>query len=217
MLAGCAGPLSTLEPAGPAAASIATLWWVMLAGSAIIFAIMLALGIWVYAAPQSAGRPAPRLWLVQGGLVFPSAVILVLLVFALLMGERLIPRPLGEPPLRVGAHAMQWHWEFHYPEAEGVAATPDRLHIPAGRPVDVVVTSADVIHSFWVPRLAGKIDAIPGHETVLRIEADRPGVYRGVCAEFCGDGHTEMTFTVEAHAEDDYEAALSGAGEGAAP
>jgi len=85
----------------------------------------------------------------------------------------------------------------------------DVLHIPAGQPVDVLVTSSDVIHSFWSPRLAGKIDAVPGHENVVRLTADRPGTYRGVCAEFCGVGHTDMHFSVVAHPPEEYAQALA--------
>jgi heme/copper-type cytochrome/quinol oxidase subunit 2 len=73
------------------------------------------------------------------------------------------------------------------------------LHIPAGRPADLVITSTDVIHSFWIPRLAGKMDAIPGHTNRLRIVADAPGTYRGECAEYCGVGHKNHGFTVVAH------------------
>ncbi len=155
----------------------------------------------------------PRTWIVQGGLVFPGVVVGALVVAALVIGERLIAKPLEDQPLRVAAEGRMWAWSFTYPDAgSGETAV---LHIPAGRPVDVVLTSADVIHSFWVPRLAGKIDAIPGHENVIRIEADRAGVYRGICAEFCGSGHTVMSFEVEAHEEADYEAALGAAlGEG---
>lgn len=209
---GCAGPLSALDPAGPSAASIAQLWWAMFWGSVVIFLLMMVLGAWTLLRPASAGRVSVRTWIVYGGLAMPSGVILVLLVYALLMGERLIAKPLDEAPLRVHAHARMWLWEFSYPEAEGATTTVDVLHIPAGRPVDIVVTSADVIHGFWIPRLGGKIDAIPGHENVIRLTADRPGVYRGVCAEFCGQGHTQMRFMVEAHEDDDYTAALSADG-----
>jgi cytochrome c oxidase subunit 2 len=74
--------------------------------------------------------------------------------------------------------------------------------------VDVHIRSEDVIHSFWVPRLAGKMDAIPGHVNVLRIQVDQPGVYRGVCAEFCGLEHATMSFEVRAHPGGDYANAL---------
>ncbi len=89
--------------------------------------------------------------------------------------------------------------------------TVDVLHIPAGLPVDVRITSVDVVHSFWVPRLAGKLDAIPGHVNVLRIEAQAPGTYAGQSAEFSGTGYREHTFTVEAHGPAAWNAFLQGA------
>lgn len=176
-------------------------------GATAIFAITMALFALAMWRRSALPRLEARTWIVQGGLVFPSLVVGALVVAALLVGERLIAKPLEDAPLRVSAEGRMWAWSFAYPEAAD-GSTPV-LHIPAGRPVDVVLTSRDVIHSFWVPRLAGKIDAIPGHANVIRIEADRPGVYRGVCAEFCGRGHTVMNFEVEAHAEADYEAALA--------
>ena len=93
----------------------------------------------------------------------------------------------------------QWAWTFRYPE-QGGAETTAVLHLPAGTPVDIVVTSDDVIHAFWVPRLAGKIDAMPGHVNLLRIQADTPGRYEGLCNEFCGLDHAEMRFDVIVHA-----------------
>ena len=80
--------------------------------------------------------------------------------------------------------------------------TDDTLYIPAGRPVDVIVTAEDVIHAFWVPQLAGKVDAIPGRRNLLRIEADRPGTHEGLCAEFCGLGHAAMRFELVAYDAD---------------
>lgn len=99
--------------------------------------------------------------------------------------------------MRIEGHAQRWNWSFSHPEGDQVFE--DILHIPAGEPVDIAVTSEDVIHSFWVPRLGGKIDAIPGHTNVIRIEADEPGTYWGICAEYCGEGHDGMRFQVEAH------------------
>lgn len=214
ILAGCSGPLSTLDPSGPSAAAIATLWWIMFWGAtAIFFAVMalFSLAIW---RTRSLPTLKARTWIVQGGLVFPGVVVGALLIAALVLGERIIAKPLQTAPLQVAAEGRMWAWVFSYPQGgEGETGV---LHIPAGQPVDVLLTSRDVIHSFWVPRLAGKIDAIPGHQNVIRIQADRPGVYRGLCAEFCGTGHTVMDFRVEAHAPEEYEAALAAAlsGEG---
>ena len=116
--------------------------------------------------------------------------------------------------LRIEATGEQWRWIFRHPDA-GVE-TQDVLHMPAGRPVEIALTSRDVIHSFWVPRLAGKLDAIPGRTTVLRFVADAPGTYEGVCAEFCGLDHAHMRFNVVVHAPQDYAAALAQAAKGLA-
>ncbi len=175
----------------------------MLAGAT---AIALGMGALLAAAwagwPRLAAAPPDRLTL-WGGLVFPLVVLIALVAAALALGERLRP---GGAALRVEAEARQWDWRFAYP-AEGLASA-GTLHIPAGRDVDVAVTSADVIHSFWVPRLAGKIDAIPGHVTLVRIHAPEPGRYEGVCAEFCGLGHAAMPFAVLAHPPEAYAARL---------
>jgi cytochrome c oxidase subunit 2 len=198
-LGGCDGPFSTLEPAGPAAAAIAELWWVMLAGAAALFVLVMALLIAAFLRPE-AGRNAPeRIWLVGGGLVLPAIVLLPLTLYGLIRGEQLVPVGRGGI-VEANALARQWEWIFTYTRPDG---TPVRsvgvLHIPAGQPVRLAISSADVIHSFWIPRLAGKMDAIPGHLNVLQFVADNPGLYRGRCAEFCGLAHTEMQVTVQAH------------------
>lgn len=137
------------------------------------------------------------LWLWTLGLAFPLVTLAALTVYGLQISERLLPRE--DPDLvTVTAEARQWAWTFGYPDAPGLA-TDGVLHIPAGRPVDVRITSRDVVHSFWVPRLAGKLDALPGHVNVLRIEAPSPGIYAGQTAEFNGAGYREHVFTVQAH------------------
>jgi cytochrome c oxidase subunit II len=205
---GCAGPLSALDPAGPAADAIAMLWWIMLAGSAVLFLGVVGLFGLALLRPAWLAGISARNWIIHGGVTMSSIVIVLLLIAAFTLGERLIARPLDNAPLTVQANGRMWVWEFSYPDAPGEGMTTDVLHIPAGEVVDVVVTSSDVIHSFWSPRLGGKIDAIPGHENVVRLTADRPGTYRGVCAEFCGIGHAGMDFVVIAHPPEDYEEAL---------
>lgn len=205
MSAGCSGPLSTLDPAGPAAATIAGLWWAMLVGATALLGLVMALLLWTFLRPGAGRRTSANLWLAGGGLVLPALVLTPLLVGGLWAGERLLAHPGTVGVLRIELTARQWQWDFVYPDAvDGPAASTNVLHIPAGRTVDVHVTSADVIHSFWVPRLAGKIDAIPGHVNVVRLSADQAGVFRGVCAEFCGTAHAHMAFTVEAHPQDEY-------------
>jgi cytochrome c oxidase subunit 2 len=205
-LAGCAGPLSTLDPSGPAAGAIATLWWVMLAGAAVLFALVMVLFALSFLRPGWGASVPPQRWIVLGGLALPAVVLVPLVAYGLMAGERLLPLP-GVTP-RIEVHAERWGWTFRYPDYGG-KTTAGLMHLPAGAPVDIVVTSRDVIHSFWIPRLAGKIDVIPGRTNVLRIQADTPGRYEGVCAEFCGVGHAGMRFEVVVHPARDFPAALA--------
>ena len=207
LLSGCGGPLSTLDPSGPAAASIATLWWVMLAGAAALFAFVMVIFAMVYRRPGWGSGVSPARWIVLGGLVLPAFVLVPLVAYALIAGERLLPLP-GSAPPRIEAEGRQWFWTFRYPDHGGVE-TRNVMLLPAGVPVDIVVTSRDVIHAFWIPRLAGKIDAIPGHPNVLRIKADAPGRFDALCNEFCGFGHAGMRFTVIVYRPEDFSAAFA--------
>lgn len=208
LLAGCGGEVSTLDPSGPAADSIATLWSVMLIGATIITLLvmaLLALGLRQRAATRWV---SPGLWLGGAGVGLVSLVLMALLAYAFIIGESL--RPLAGPGVvTLRATAEQWQWRFAYGPIR--ADTHDVLVIPAGRAVMVEVTATDVIHGFWVPRLAGKIDAIPGHVNRLRLQAAAPGRYRGLCAEFCGIGHRGHNFSVLALEPAAWEAFLAGA------
>jgi len=204
LVAGCGGPLSSLQPAGPVAGSIATLTWVMTLGSLVLTAFMVALFLWVVWRPRAAARLSARGWVIWGGLVLPGLVLPPLVVASVVVGERILPQ---EEVPRIEAHARQWYWTFRYPD-HGGGATRDVLHLPAGQAVDIHITAHDVIHSFWVPRLAGKLDAVPGHVNVLRLQADAPGVLEGQCAEFCGLAHARMRFEVRVHLPADFAAAL---------
>jgi cytochrome c oxidase subunit II len=206
-LGGCAGPASALDPAGPVAASIAQLWWVMLAGSTLLFALVLGLFGLTMLRPGFGARVSPRGWIVSGGLLMPIPVLTLLTYYALFQGERLLPSDEdGIAPVRIEARARQWEWEFRYLDEDGVPSTLNVLHIPVDLPIDIITASEDVIHSFWVPRLGGKVDATPGHAARVRLFADRAGVFGGVCAEYCGRGHSHMRFRVEAHEPDDFRA-----------
>lgn len=209
-VAGCEGGLSTVDPAGPAAEHIATLWWVMLAGSVLIFALVVGLIVAAFAR-RGGGTGSTRLWIFGLGLAFPLSVLAALLAYGLVIGERLLPRT-HESVVAVRAEASRWSWSFAYEDAPGLV-TENVLHIPAGRPIDVAITTTDVIHSFWVPRLAGKLDAIPGHINVLRMEATLPGRYRGQSAEFSGTGYLDHRFVVVAHDAAGWERFLAEAGE----
>lgn len=180
-------------------------------GSAVLFGLVMALLVLAYLRPRLLARVTPTQWIVGGGLVMPLPILVLLTGTALVFGEQLLPHRSDADPMRIEARAERWSWSFAYPDMPGAAVTRDVLHMPAGEPVDFVVTGADVIHSFWIPRLGGKIDAIPGHVNRIRLEADAPGVYYGICAEYCGEGHDVMVFRVEAHAPEDFAIAI-GAG-----
>lgn len=154
----------------------------MLAGAAAILAVMMGLILGAFTPWRRHLALPERAWLVGGGLVFPSVTLTALLVAALLVGENMLPHARSPEAMRIDAMARQWDWTFRYPDAGG-AETAGILYLPAGRPVDIHVSTEDVIHSFWVPRLAGKIDAVPGHVNVIRLTAPHPGVFAGLCAD----------------------------------
>ena len=207
VLAGCRGELSALAPAGEAAARVETLWQIMLWSAGVILAGVMGIALYAFANPERERRFSTRRVLIGWGLVFPTLTLTALMAFAFVRGEQLLARPDDERGL-IRVHAEQWGWRFAYPgggESAGV------LHVPAGRPFAVEITSGDVIHSFWVPRLGGKMDAVPGKANRLRLIADTPGVYWGHCSEYCGTGHAHMQFVVQAHPAADYPAALAAA------
>jgi cytochrome c oxidase subunit 2 len=197
LLAGCRGAQSMLDPAGPSASAIATVWWWMLAVAAVVFVgVVIAwfMSMRPHAAMDAAtARRVERRFLIGGGLLLPTVSVTALLVFGSPAGFHQLPLPGSQAaPLRIEAIGHQWWWEIRYPNGQSVR---NELRLPAGRPVDVHTKSGDVIHSFWVPALGGKLDAVPGRTLVVRLQGDRLGTYRGQCAEFCGVGHAHMTMS----------------------
>lgn len=176
--------------------------------------LLVVAGLWLYAmirAPKAPDADADaaqtkriqRRWIIGGGLVLPAASITLLLIVGIPIGHRMLPLPpeKGEV-MRIEVTGHQWWWQVQYPATS--ISLENELHIPVGVPIDIHLTSADVIHAFWVPRLGGKLDAIPGRTNVLRLVADEPGVYRGQCAEFCGLQHAHMQFRLHAHPPEDF-------------
>lgn len=209
LVGGCRGPYSILDPAGPAAQLVSGLWWAMFSGSVVIVAFILLL--WWRAlrrGPDTLDRDAEnRLrdrWIVAGGIVLPTVATGAMLAFGIPAAHRMLPLPDQERQvLRIDVQAQRWHWQISYPDY-GITLI-DEIHIPTDTPVDFHIGSADVIHSFWVPRLGGKVDAIPGRINVLRLETHHEGEYGGLCAEFCGSGHAHMKFGLTAHTAESFE------------
>ncbi|MFN7134994.1 MAG: cytochrome c oxidase subunit II, partial [Myxococcales bacterium] len=203
LAAACTGPQGVLRNEGPAARVLSELLWrlffttVIPAALVILFVVWLALRKKAEVQPPAPGRDVR--FIVVAGALFPGAVLLMLTVFTIQAGEG-TRRPPREPALRVEVIGHQFWWEVRYPDHDVVTA--NEIHVPAGEPVQLEVTSADVIHSFWVPALHGKIDMIPGKTNVFWFQADRPGEYRGQCAEFCGQQHALMALLVVAEPAD---------------
>jgi cytochrome c oxidase subunit II len=172
----------------------------MTIGAVAIFALVLVLLLYsVYRHPDRRSRVSPRWMIIGGGIVFPVVVLSALLAWGVWLTGAL-RAPASGDALRIHITAQTFWWEVRYLDERGEAlfATANEIAIPVGRPVEFALTSRDVIHSFWVPNLAGKIDMIPGRLTRLRMQADQAGRYRGQCAEFCGPQHARMAFLVVA-------------------
>lgn len=201
-------PPPALDPAGPFAGPVVTLSWVLIAMAVgVLLVVVAALWIGLFGpAKWRAGLGDRRLvWI--GGLAFPVVVLSAVLVYGLILTSQLSEDPApGE--MRVRVTGEMWWWRVAYLDAAGreVLQDANEVHIPAGTPVTFELDAADVIHSFWVPRLGGKMDMIPGRRNILRLQADRPGVYAGQCAEFCGGPHALMGLVVVAHAPADFAA-----------
>lgn len=210
VLSGCAGELSALDPAGPAARSIAHIWHIMAWSSAAILIFMVLLAAYACVRqPRHRETSRAGLFLLGGGVIFPGTILLVLLIYGLRSGDAQSPMRNDKNIYRIEVRAHQWWWEVRYPDVKAdFLMTRNEIHVPAGRPLYISVTTQDVIHSFWIPRLGGKIDAIPGRVNTIRLVADEPGTYAGACAEFCGSGHAAMPFQLIAYNEDDLDAAL---------
>jgi cytochrome c oxidase subunit 2 len=195
--------MGALSPHGPEAASIASLTWVMVVGAAAVLVLVTVLTLLAVRSPRPwLGRQAT---IVAGGIALPGIVLFALLAYASVA----VPRhDASAPAVRIEVVGRQWWWEVTYLDDAGARdfTTANEIRIPAGRPIELRLASGDVIHSFWVPSLAGKLDMIPGRTNVLRLAADRPGIYRGQCAEYCGGPHGLMGLHVVAESDERFHA-----------
>jgi cytochrome c oxidase subunit 2 len=191
---------SALDPAGPQAAQIAWLWWLIFWISTAVFVVVLA---FVARAVSRRKGPTAEKSLTRSvslGIAATTVILLIWLVASVWV-SRAIASPQMSNAVSINVIGHQWWWEVEYQDlnAPGLRfRTANEMHIPVGRAVVLNVTSRDVIHSFWVPNLQGKRDLIPGYTTSIWLQADRAGVYRGQCAEFCGYQHANMSLSVTA-------------------
>jgi len=223
--AGCGRGFSAVDPAGPQAARIHGLTVLFTALGAAVFATVA--GALLYAAWRghrrvenaSGDREERRMAVWVASAVAGTVVILVtLLMLDFRVGRRMAD--FADPAaITIKVTGKQWWWDVEYedPVASRRVHTANEIHIPVGRRVRLLVQSGDVIHSFWVPALHGKIDMIPGYSGTTYLRADRPGIYRGQCAEFCGLQHAHMALEVIAEPPEAFERWYQGQLRPAAP
>jgi cytochrome c oxidase subunit 2 len=216
VLAGCSGWQSALDPHSSQAAHLAGLFWFFtLVCGLILLAVTVALGIVLLrrrpsdeSAPDEERQPQlRRKTIVVTALVLISVVILTVFGFSSFYTTRNFAWA-NTHTLTLKVTAQQWWWQVEYQneDVSQIVTTANEIHIPVGRPVTLELDAADVIHSFWVPNLMGKQDMIPGRKNFITIQADRPGLYRGQCAEFCGLEHAKMAFLVFAEPQEKFDA-----------
>ncbi|EMI28872.1 cytochrome c oxidase subunit II [Rhodopirellula europaea] len=196
---------SALDHAGVGAESIAGLFWVMLIGGCLIWLIVVGLAVYAIVVPGQHDPKRTRMLVIGGGAVFPTIVLTALLTYGLAMLPEL-QRPAPEGSQVIEVAGVRWWWRVHYrmPDGDRVE-TANEIHLPVNEPVEFKLKSEDVIHAFWIPSLGGKVDMMPGRENRLKLHPTRVGVYRGVCAEYCGEAHTQMAFDVIVESREDYD------------
>jgi cytochrome c oxidase subunit II len=208
---------SALDSAGPYAGALERLWWFFFITCALVWvATMIAVVIAILRGRRRTepdltkeGTARSAIW-VAGGMGVTVLVLVSMLVVSVATGREISPFA-KEYTHAIKVTGHQWWWQIQYenPRADFIAETANELHLPAGETARITLESADVIHSFWIPNLHGKRDLVPGKKTFLTIRADKPGIYRAQCAEFCGLQHAKMGFVVIVEPKEQFDAWLS--------
>lgn len=220
---GCAWQQGALQPRGPKALAIAQLGSLFFWITFVVFLAVVGVAIWAFIRGARRGRGGTyAFWpqqtterkltnAVTASTLFSLVLLAVLLVASVATGRRLTDFAPPEP-VRIKVTAHQWWWKIEYPgdQPEDQVVTANELHVPAGRAIELELTSADVIHSFWLPNLDGKHDLIPSHTVKTIFRVDRTGDYAGRCAEFCGYQHAHMDLLLVAETPTQFQAWLSG-------
>ncbi len=207
-LAACGGGAqSALAPNGVQAERVALLFWVMTIGSGIIL-----LAVTLVTALAICGPARWRRWLGRDGIVIGGGIVFPVITLTALLGYGFVLTSINDPPsasgepVKIAVVGERWWWRVIYRDVAGRRIeSANELRIPVGRPIEIELTSADVIHSFWAPKLAGKLDMIPGRKNVLTLTAKETGLSRGQCAEYCGGAHALMSFYVVVMTQPEFE------------
>lgn len=222
MIAGSALPgfgsnQSSLNPAGPGAAHIEHTFALIFTITSIVYCLtmlVLVISVWRRRAsfhtmpePQQTSDAEDRFTVraVAGAMVVTVVLLFVMLISSFLTSRRL-GKMNGEQALTINVYGHQWWWEVRYPneESDKIVTTANEIHVPVGVPIRIHGTSRDVIHSFWAPNIQGKRDLMPGYDTDVMLQADKPGRWRGQCAEYCGLQHAHMSFFVVAEPQEEF-------------
>lgn len=214
--ASCSGTQSALAPAGPQAGRIAALWWFFFAVLGVVYLLVVAAtaiavmrrrrdavapdGAELHGLAMRSDVSERRMIAVIASCVAVTVIVLIVFLFASIRTGRALAALESPDPVRIEVVGHQWWWELRYLHKDPPKqfTTANELHLPIGQPVEISTTSVDVIHSLWIPNLHGKRDLIPGRTGRLWLQADKPGIYRGQCAEFCGLQHAQMKMLVVA-------------------
>ncbi len=206
---------SALHPAGIQAGRISLLWWIMFGVCTAVYVLVAIAVVLAIRRARSADPDRPSYSQLLKGVVaatLVSIVALIGLLFSSVWTGRAIATLQAADPVVIEITGQQWWWHVEYYPDDPVrqAITANEIHLPVGRPVAIKLMSADVIHSLWIPNLHGKRDLIPGRDTWLWLQADKPGVYRGQCGEYCGLQHAHMSLVAVAEPSDAFERWLTG-------
>ncbi|WP_137388780.1 cytochrome c oxidase subunit II [Rhodoligotrophos defluvii] len=203
------GVQSVYGPRSPQAEAILTLSNLVFVSGAVIFVLVMGLLAWAILSRRRHPPFRKTTFIALGGFVFPAVTLGALMVYTVLVSLR-ISTPPGDEALQIHVTGHMWWWEVHYlgPNGERIE-TANELRLPVDRPVSISVTTKDVIHSFWIPSLAGKIDMIPGHVNRVAFTPTETGITRGQCAEYCGEQHAKMAFYVVVKPADRFDDWLS--------
>lgn len=211
IIAGCDGRQSAFTALGPVSSRIALLTWIMFIGAAFITLLICALMVISIAGPADwRHKLTSEKSIVWGGMVFPVVTLTALLIYGFLVLKAGGTLAQAENPVHISVIGEQWWWRVIYRHDDGhTTESANELRIPTGRPIEIELSTADVIHSFWIPAYAGKVDMVPGRTNILHFVADKPGTVTGQCAEYCGGAHALMSFYTVAMTPSDYDAWLA--------
>ncbi|HEY0458439.1 MAG TPA: cytochrome c oxidase subunit II [Pyrinomonadaceae bacterium] len=219
VLSGCRGSQSALDSAGVQSGRLESLWWLFFSITAAVYVItMTVLLIALFRRRAADEQTAPELApdaarekrisnTVKGAVAVTLLTLFVLMIVSFRTGSAIQTLAGAEEPLQIKVTGHQWWWEIEYQNAvpSNNVTTANEIHLPAGRPIKLVLQSNDVIHSFWLPNMHGKKDLVPNYPTVFYFQADKPGTYWGQCAEYCGYQHAKMRFIVTVESPEDFD------------